>query len=78
MDKIYTCTCGGQKFAIGEGIITCGNCEKIYYLQAGDTSNPWILEWPKDFNERIRQEEHAGLVAESEPPFTKKLIDKEA
>ena len=66
MDEVYTCTCGSQQFSIGEGIITCGNCGVIYYLQVVNDSNSWALEWPKKFNKRIREELLSDIVNEKE------------
>lgn len=52
MDEVYTCTCGGQQFTIGDGgEITCPNCGMIYALI-------WLvnhLEPPEVFNRRIRE-----------------------
>ena len=35
------------------------------------------MESPEDFNERIKQEEHGGLIAEQYRPSRKNLTDKE-
>ena len=71
MHEVYTCMCGGQRWIILGVTIECDKCGKEYGLMWLDDE----IENPKDFNERIKQEEHGGLVAEPEPPFTKKLID---
>jgi len=78
MHEIYTCICGGQTWIVMGTKICCDKCGKEYILM-WDVGIDGQMESPKEFNERIRQEEHSGLVAEPEPPFTKKLIDdKEA
>jgi hypothetical protein len=70
MAEIYTCTCGGQRWKLFGRIIECDKCGKEYCLTWLDDE----MESPKDFNERIKTEEHGGLVA-VQKSFTKKLID---
>ena len=70
MDEVYTCICGGQAFSIHEnGRIRCSKCQKEYLLDIGDE-----MESPTDFNERIRTEEHGGLIMK-QTPFRIKLIE---
>ena len=76
MAEIYTCVCGGKWWTILGATICCDKCGKEYILM-WDVGIDGKMESPKEFNERIRQEERGGLVAEPEPSFTKKLIDKE-
>ena len=76
MDEIYTCICGGQTWKIIGAEIKCDKCGKEYTLM-WEVGIDGQIESSEEFNERIRQEEHGGLVAEPAPPFTKKLIDKE-
>lgn len=73
MPEVHTCTCGGQTWIIMGAKICCNSCGKEYNLMWLDDE----MESPKEFNERIKQEEHGGLVAMSKPPFTKKLISEE-
>lgn len=56
MDEIYTCICGGQTWIIGDGVITCDKCGKDYDLKYVGGSIPYVLDKPKDFNERIKKE----------------------
>ena len=72
MHEVYTCICGGQLWHICGAGIECDKCGKEYSLMWLDDE----MESPKDFNERVKQEEDGGLVAVPEPPFTKKLIDE--
>ncbi len=75
MPEVHTCTCGGQKWTMHDATITCVNCGKICGLIWPEAEVH--IESSGEFNERIKQEEHGGLVAEPEPPFTKKLISEE-
>ena len=59
MDEVYTCICGGQAFSIHEGFIRCVKCLKKYVLRrfkALSGAEAQVLENPKDFNKRIREE----------------------
>jgi uncharacterized Zn finger protein (UPF0148 family) len=56
MKEVYTCTCGGQKFTIADGIITCPNCGMEYILQFLDENFKPKFESAEDFNERIKKE----------------------
>lgn len=74
MAEIYTCICGDQYFLIMDGAkICCKKCGKSYELM-WDVGIDGQVETPKEFNERIKPEEHGGLVA-VQKSFTKKLID---
>ena len=73
MPEVYTCICGGQRWTILGAKIACDKCGKEYTLM-WDVGIDGQMESPEEFNERIRQDEHGGLVAE-QAPFTKKLID---
>lgn len=63
MDEVYTCCCGGQKWIIRNGAITCSKCNRWYYLLG-------LQETPKSFNETRRKHKHsqnpspeAGVIA---------------
>jgi len=56
MNEVYTCTCGGQKFSIGDGgEITCPNCGRMYQLQWLNEKGKVEFESPENFNKRIRE-----------------------
>ena len=57
MDETYTCVCGGQKFTIQDGTITCSNCGMIYQLQWLDKDFNPEFESPGNFNSRIRSQD---------------------
>ena len=69
MDEIYTCTCGGQAFSVHEGHICCVQCSVEYKLRifkALSGALGQVLENPKDFNERIREDLFKDLVNKKE------------
>jgi len=74
MAEVYTCVCGGQRWTICGAKIECDKCGREYILM-WDVGIDGQMESPKEFNERVKQDEHGGLISEPEPPFTKKLID---
>ena len=55
MEEIYTCTCGGQKFTIGDGEITCLRCGMIYIIQYLNADGKPEFESSEDFNKRIKE-----------------------